>query len=119
MPDNTPAPARPLDELATHIERDCCDFGPFRASNHDMLVSFESRGMAGVEYVLAAMELSHDHEGVENGLSWVDLPDFIAQHNWENPHAVWVLGQFIDSALRDRAEARSLRAVPTPEAKAS
>jgi len=67
--------------------------------------------MAGVQYVLEAMERSSDHEGDKDSLMWMDLPDFIAQHNWQDPYAVYVLGQFIETALRDRIEAHKIRTV--------
>lgn len=76
--------------------------------------------MAGVRYVLEAMNLSADLSDEPGALHWGELLNFIGQHNWQDPYAVHVLGLHIDDAIRARKEAYELRAVPMqPEAKAS
>jgi hypothetical protein len=79
-----------------------CACFPLEVEHHDWLLSFEARGLAG------AMELFQHfkalaEEGSEDGeLAWVDFPDFVSRHNWQDANAVSEFARLVDDAIRDR-----------------
>lgn len=61
-------------------------------ARHEALTTFEDRGIAGV------LELAEElDEGFSDNveLRWPDLEQFVAQHNWRDPMAVYRLTTYL------------------------
>ena len=52
---------------------------------HDMLLGFERRGMAGIVELLDYVETAPDL--IDSPISHLDIPDWAAEHRWEDPGA--------------------------------
>ncbi len=108
----TTTPARPATDKAGSPEAgpevsmgDCCWYTD--RSNHDELLSFESRGVAGFEYVLRCMEESLHNENPDI-VHWFEFEDFVAQHNWQEPFLVCRAANILATWLRSASGKGSL-----------
>lgn len=77
---------------------------------HEMLVTFESRGLAGAIDVVRYLLESVTEDGATVGhLAWMDFPQFVKEHKWENRKAVVAFADSVDGLIRKsiaRGEAR-------------
>ena len=91
------------------VDEDYCPcqrmLGTLSREHHDWLLSFEARGLVGAMDLLTYAHGDEGH-GTESGhLSWIDLPEFVALHSWDQPAAVHQFVQLIDSEIRVRSAA--------------
>ncbi len=77
---------------------------------HEVLLGFEGRGLAGVVEVMEHLDVAEDlaeHEG----MTYVDFPDWVYDHRWEDPRSVVALARRLSEADWCRRELRQAQTV--------
>lgn len=86
-----------------------CDYNEHR-DHHEVLRTFEHRGLAGVLELLEVAGLyGDDADFPANLIAPVDWPDFVAQHNWRDPALVHQLVAHVSGYIEARWELQELR----------
>ena len=74
-------------------------------TGHDALLAIEDGGVRDITDLFAAYDYAINSVGVECGVPWYAMEDFVARHNWRDPVTMCRLAEHVALAFRPRSAA--------------
>jgi hypothetical protein len=81
-----------------------CELYDTNPEFHEVLRDFDSYGLAGAYEVMTRLDAQRERLDADEGMSWADFPDWVADHLWEDPRSVGALARRLAEVERLRWE---------------